>query len=281
MLKIGEFSKLCGLPADTLYHYEQKGILLPASVDGATGYRYYDAAQLVSVNKILALKDAGFSLGEISVLLKGEISAAVLTDMLEAKARSLETALSNEVDRLERLRTNIFLIKNGGIPYMDDISVKTVEAILIASMRRVIPKDGFDGSLGQMWPTVNAYIAKKGAKRTIPCLMLYHTGWEDRRRLNLGYDEHSLDIEVAEPVTTAFGGNGEVRVYTLPAVEKMACIVHGGPFSTVGGTCAKLYDWMEQGRYRADGPLREIYHKGDWATDNPDEYVTELQIPIQ
>ena len=66
MFRIGEFSKLCGLSADTLYHYEKLKILIPMSVDKFTGYRYYDASQIVTVNKILALKDAGFSFCYIS-----------------------------------------------------------------------------------------------------------------------------------------------------------------------------------------------------------------------
>ncbi|MCL2462066.1 MAG: MerR family transcriptional regulator [Defluviitaleaceae bacterium] len=281
MFRIGEFSKSCGLSVDTLYHYEQKGILTPAAVDRATGYRYYDAAQMVAVNKILALKDAGFSLDEIAALLKSEISVASLTGMLEAKADSMETSLRNETDRLERLRNNIFLIKNGGIPCMNDISVKKVEAIAVASIRRTMPKAGFDGNLEEMWPAVNGYIKEKGARRTIPCLMLYHSQFEDRRRLGFDYDEHNLDVEVAEPVASLFEGSGEVMVYALPAAERMACVVHNGPFTTIGGTYGRLYGWMEQNHYQADGPIREIYHKGDWATDDPEEYITELQAPIK
>ncbi|WP_374700058.1 hypothetical protein [Fusibacter sp. 3D3] len=27
--------------------------------------------------------------------------------------------------------------------------------------------------------------------------------------------------------------------------------------------------------------MREIYHKGDWITENPDEYVTEIQYLLK
>ena len=53
MFKIGEFSKLCGLSVDTLYHYEKLKILVPITVDKLTGYRYYDASQMMTVNKII------------------------------------------------------------------------------------------------------------------------------------------------------------------------------------------------------------------------------------
>jgi len=281
MHRIGEFSRLSGLSADTLYHYEKLKILSPVSVDKFTGYRYYDAVQLVTVNKILALKDAGFSLEEIARFFKNSVSVPVLLEMLEDKARLLEATLSEEYDRLERLHTNIFLIKNGGIPQMSEITVKKVEPILIASMRKTFPKKGFDENLEKMWPAVNKCIDENGVKRTIPCLMLYHSGWWDLKQWNVMYDDQNLDVEVAEPVTKHFEGNGEVKVYELPRVEKMGCIVHHGPFSTISKTCDALFAWLKENNYHADGPIREIYHKGDWATDNPDEYITEIQIPLR
>ena len=281
MLRIGEFSKLSGLSADTLYHYERIGILVPASVDESTGYRGYDFVQLLTDNKIVALKDAGFSLEEIAGVLHEAPSPANLIEKLEEKARILEDHLSGENQRLERLHTNIFLIKNGGIPQMNDITIKRVEPVLVASMRKTLDKSRFDETLGIMWPKVNQYIDSKGIKRTIPCLMLYHSGWWDQKALNMAYDEHMLDLEVAEPVTRVFPGSEEVSVYTLPPVEKMASVVHKGPFSTIPATCEMLFDWMKHNHYVADGPVREIYHKGDWVTDNPDEYITELQVPIK
>ncbi|WP_349674657.1 GyrI-like domain-containing protein [Lacrimispora sp.] len=281
MFKIGEFSKLCGLSVDTLYHYEKLKILVPITVDKLTGYRYYDASQMMTVNKILALKDAGFVLEEIDNIMNGDVSVPMLIEMLESKAVFLETTLSNEYNRLERLHTNIFLIKNGGISQMNEISIKRVEPILVASIRKVFDKEEFNENLEKMWTSVNEYIDKKGVKRTIPCLMLYNSGWWDLRQLNVMYDEKNLDVEVAEPITKSFEGNKEVHVYELPRVEKMACIVHNGPFSTIDKTIDTLFEWLKNNNYVADGAVREIYHKGEWATDNPDEYITELQIPIK
>ncbi len=164
---------------------------------------------------------------------------------------------------------------------MNEISIKKVEPILVASTRKVFDKKEFDVNLEKMWPAVNEYIDQKGVKKTIPCLMLYHSGWWDLKQWNVMYDEKNLDVEVAEPVTKSFEGYDEVRVYELPRVEKMACIVHNGPFSTIKKTFDTLFEWMKQNNYLADGPVREIYHKGEWATDNSNEYITEIQIPIK
>lgn len=90
MFKIGDFSKLSGLSINTLYHYENIGILEPRLIDDNTNYRYYEADQLVTINKVLALKDAGLSLSEISsTLIEGSLNKEIIT-MLEDKADSLE-----------------------------------------------------------------------------------------------------------------------------------------------------------------------------------------------
>ncbi len=279
MFRIGEFAKLSGLSIDTLYHYEKMGILIPKSVDGFTGYRGYDASQLMTVNKLLALKDAGFSLMEIAEVIKGNPSNAHLLSMLEEKASSLEDRLNQETNRLERLQTNIFLIKNGGMPVMNEIAIKRVEPILVASIRKTFGKEKFDEELGAMWAGVNKYIDAKGGKRTVPCLMLYHKGWVD---LQTWEDTGAapLDVEVAEPLTKPLEGDETVCVHPLPAVEKMACIIHKGAFSTIAKTNEALFDWIKQNGYSVNGALREIYHKGDWATDDEEEYVTELQVPL-
>jgi DNA-binding transcriptional MerR regulator len=43
---IGEFSQVTGLSVKTLRFYHERGILIPSSVDDATGYRFYDAAKV-------------------------------------------------------------------------------------------------------------------------------------------------------------------------------------------------------------------------------------------
>ena len=57
MLSIGDFARLGLVSVRMLRHYDGIGLLEPARVDPVTGYRWYDAAQLPRLNRILALKD--------------------------------------------------------------------------------------------------------------------------------------------------------------------------------------------------------------------------------
>jgi MerR-like DNA binding protein len=46
MFSIGEFARLGGVSVRTLRHYDEIGLLQPATVDPDTGYRGYSADQL-------------------------------------------------------------------------------------------------------------------------------------------------------------------------------------------------------------------------------------------
>ena len=280
MFKTGTFSKMCGLSADTLHHYEKMKILIPEYTNSETKYRYYSAKQLLTANKIIALKDSGFSLKEITVILNNSKDESSLISLLEEKALYLEKNLEQEVKRLKRLYTNIFLIKNGGVPLMNEITVKKTEAVLITSLRKKFHKDLFDEELEDMWARVNKTIQKNNIKRSVPCMMLYHTGWWNFTA-DLHEKEKFLDVETAEPVLKTFEPDDDIQVYKLPAEDKTACIIHKGSFDTIGNTFDIFFKWIEENNFVINGPLREIYHRGDWADDNPEEYVTELQVPVK
>lgn len=195
-----------------MHHYDALGILRPAKTDMHTGYRYYNAEQMIRLNQILAFKEAGFSLSEIAEIFGAMPPQNLLVILLEQKAALLEETVKIDQERLARLRTNIFLIKNGGVPIMNEITIKRVEPILVASLRTTI----FEFyQLGALWEELNHYIDSKGIKKVIPCMTLFYNGWTPGS---------GNDIEIVEPVVEQFAGNGKVKVYELAQAAKMACI---------------------------------------------------------
>lgn len=65
MLRIGDFSKLTGVPIRTLRYYDEIDLFKPADIDLFTDYRYYNEEQVEDLNLINELKKIGFSLEEI------------------------------------------------------------------------------------------------------------------------------------------------------------------------------------------------------------------------
>jgi DNA-binding transcriptional MerR regulator len=85
MFSIGEFARHGRVSVRMLRHYDAIGLLRPASVDGVTGYRFYRASQLAELNRIIALKDLGFTLGQVQAILAEQVSAAELRGMLRLR----------------------------------------------------------------------------------------------------------------------------------------------------------------------------------------------------
>jgi DNA-binding transcriptional MerR regulator len=92
LLSIGRFAFASGLTVKALRHYDEIGLLRPAHVDGSTGYRYYDPAQLRDAVAIRRLRRLEVPLDEIGALVEadGETLRARLAEHRARVAASTE-----------------------------------------------------------------------------------------------------------------------------------------------------------------------------------------------
>ncbi len=268
MIKIGDFSKISQVTVKALRYYDEVGLLKPVEVDRYTGYRYYTFEQLTRLNRILALKDLGFSLEEISRLLEQSLPVAELRGMLRMKQSELREHVRAEMERLERVENRLKQLEKENMMSNYDIVVKKIEPVLVAGVRDVIP---CYPEQGHLWDKLETYLRLKGGIPTGPCFTLYHA------------DEPEIDAEVCEPLNSPVPAGGAVQVHELPAVEQMASVIHHGPFTTLGEAYGALIHWSEENGYRITGPAREIYLKTPAIPGNQNDpnTVTEVQFPIQ
>ncbi len=70
-IPISEVARQARVSSRTLRHYDAIGLLQPASV-GPNGYRYYERAQLLRLQRILLLRDLGLGLDVIAEVLAGD-----------------------------------------------------------------------------------------------------------------------------------------------------------------------------------------------------------------
>jgi DNA-binding transcriptional MerR regulator len=140
MFSIGEFSKLGRVTVDTLRHYDALGLLKPANVDPFTGYRYYSARQLKSLNRILVLKEIGFSLDEIARILQEKLTSDQLRGMLKAQLVRAESEIESAQSRRGRVlaRLNILDLEDNMPAY--EVTLKPVEKQVIAAIRENVTK---------------------------------------------------------------------------------------------------------------------------------------------
>jgi len=96
-MQIKEFAEFTGVSVRTLHYYDEIGLLRPAFVDRATGYRFYDENSLLRMQEILFYRELDFSLKSI-----GEILSSPNYDKNKA-LKEQKHLLTLKKERLERL----------------------------------------------------------------------------------------------------------------------------------------------------------------------------------
>ena len=269
MFKIGDFARINKVTIKTLRHYDSLGLLRPDKIDHFTGYRFYTADQMPRLNRILALKEIGFPLEEIMEILNSSLSASELEALLEIKRLEIVSHIKNEQAKLERVRFLIKLCEQEDFVMKYDVVIKRVESIKIASVRDTIPSYGEQGHL---WEELVGYINKHEVKIIPPCMVIYYEE---------GYTEGSVDAEIIESIVGDMPETDRIKVKTLPAAPEMACVVHTGPYSSLSMAYSAISKYIEDNSYEVVAPPRELYLKGGWVTEDPNEFVTELQFPVR
>ena len=87
-MTIGRFARISGLSVHTLRHYDDVGILAPAEVDPASGYRRYRRDQIRHARFIQALRFVDLPVEEIRTALADDTGDAV-NEILRRHRRTL------------------------------------------------------------------------------------------------------------------------------------------------------------------------------------------------
>lgn len=183
MIRIGDFSILSRVTVKTLRYYDEVGLLKPAHVDNTTGYRYYTYNQLPRLNRILALKDLGFSLEEIGKLLSDDLTAEQMHGMLKLREAEINRQVLDETERLARVETRLRQIEREEVVSKYDVVIKKVDSLKIAALREIVPTPP---DQGRLWQELESYLVQHHVQRTGgPCLSLYHD--EEYKREELGH----------------------------------------------------------------------------------------------
>lgn len=268
-LKIGEFSKMMQVTVKTLRYYEQKGLLLPYEVDEWTGYRYYSIYQMQRLNIIRGLQQQGFTLEEIKELLEDGVQMPSI-DQLTQKIEETEHQLQLLIKRRSQLLK--WLDSHKQIKTMEKVNIQSLPEIIVASHREIIPNYDALGAL--CVNKIGPEMQRLGCKCPPPgyCFTIEH---------NKEYRSTDLDIEYCEQVEEMGKDSNIIQFKHLPAVEKALCIKHLGPYERFHESFAEAFRYMEEKGYKPVGHTRICYIDGVWNKDNPEQWLSIIQIPIE
>jgi len=275
MLKIGEFSKIAQVSIKTLRYYDKVGLLKPVHIDRYTNYRYYTLTQLVSLNRILALKDLDFSLEQIHELVKMDLSEDGLRNMLEAKATELRQRITDEQDRLLRLENRLLNVDQDLQAFQNPVVLKSTPNLLIASVREVLPsvldlREWRHNNLEK----IHSILKRLDKKPSGPDLLIYHQD---------DYREEEIDIEIGTIIhetpdnTTANQVKDDVHIRTLFAVNQLATTIAPQSVTDLADTYASLTQWTQKNGFQPIGPWRELIFTQEGTNSEP---LVEIQRPV-
>lgn len=141
MFSIGQFARLGAVSIRTLRHYDEINLLRPAEVDPDTGYRFYSPKQLRQLNRIVALKDMGLTLGQIRRLVDG-ITVDELRGMLLLRQAQLERELQRQRQHLLGVEARLRNIAQEDDMPSDDIVVKQIPPLGVVVIADTAPEWG-------------------------------------------------------------------------------------------------------------------------------------------
>ena len=139
LLKIGDFARLGRVSLKTLHHYDDIGLFRPARVDRFSGYRYYALDQLPRLNRILALRDLGFSLEQVRQIVDDDVSAGELRGMLRMRQAQLRGEIEAAQRTLKLVEIRLRWIEREGKMPEVEVLLKEVPEVWVAGAREVVP----------------------------------------------------------------------------------------------------------------------------------------------
>lgn len=265
--KIKEFSQLCQVTVKTLRHYEKIGLLVPNEVDAWTGYRYYDVSQMQTLLNIRRLKMMGFSLDEIlGLFADGNINPS--QELIDEKIAACRT----ELDKLQRRLHDLLAMRQwiDKISMMDRFEIQSLPEIIVASHREVIPT--YD-DLGRLcYQKIGPEMMRLGCKCSQPgyCFTVEYNE----------YRPTNIDIEYCEQVEEMMPDSAILKFKVLPAIPKALCMKHIGRYDKFYESFVEALQYMEQHGYKLAGQPRTSYVDGAWNQEDPDKWLSVIQIPI-
>lgn len=275
MFLIGEFSRIARVSTRQLRHYDEIGLFTPVKIDAETGYRYYSADQLPKLNRILALKDLGLSLDQITRLLDEDISAEEMHGMLTLRKAQIEQTLRDELERVRSIEERIWQIETEGVLGDEDVVLKSIPQQKFLSVRQMIPtvREGF-----ALMYDIHRLLPQRAGRSILGNFgIIFHSE---------GFTMEDIDVEMGflleQPFLDRFklSDGREMTVRTVPAVETMATLARVGIYNDSVGHYGALGTWIQKHDYQIDGAGWEVFIQ-PFQPGMEDKAVVEIQIPVK
>jgi len=135
MVSIGEIAQRTGVSRRMLRHWEQLGLVRPASTDAATGYRRYTPSQVGRVRAVASLRTLGFGLDAIGDLLDAGLTEQRLVELLRTHEQELAASIDEATHRLAAVRSRLATFETGRSAIVNTLDLTPLPELRLWGLR--------------------------------------------------------------------------------------------------------------------------------------------------
>ncbi|EEM17847.1 MULTISPECIES: MerR family transcriptional regulator [Bacillus] len=265
---IGEMAKMHNIAESTLRYYDEKGIFHPSIVDPQTKYRYYTIDQFALLDTIKFLRQLNISLKEIKEYIDERNPSYALNllkkqqEMMLKKQREIEYALA-------KMKHKINLMKEATKSKANNVTLKKLPKRKITALAIApnITDDMFEyyiHSLQKNMKQIDDSLFSGDLGVTVSKEGLLQNEFQAYNSVFILLDYMPFQIITSDEIKDGM----------------FACSYHHGPYEKTDGTYKKLLMDIKEKGYEVSGDAIELALIDCSVTENPEEQVTEIQIPV-
>jgi DNA-binding transcriptional MerR regulator/effector-binding domain-containing protein len=241
---IGEFSKMSYLSIKALRHYHDVGLLEPAAVDPATGYRRYTTSQVPVAHAIRRFRELEMPIDEIRLVLQAADPAA--------GNRAILRHLERMQEQLEQTRQTVASLQDllsGEVDAAGRVEIRHLPAVHVVAAVDDVPFDTcavwLEDALARLHEsTAEVGVAVAGADGALYADEFFAAG---------------VGAVTAFVPVTASGADGAGTATVRFGPSTVAVLVHDGPLADIDRTYGALGTIVAERGIGGPGPIREHY----------------------
>ncbi|HZN70794.1 MAG TPA: MerR family transcriptional regulator [Micromonosporaceae bacterium] len=264
-LAIGDFSRMTHLSIKALRHYHDLGLLEPAEIDPASGYRFYEPGQVTIAQVIRRFRDLGMPLDEIKEVLQAP-DVPTRNKLIVAHLQRMESQLVETQSVVTSLRA---LLDRPPAPIA--VEHRTVGPLLALTISGHVSAADLDPWWDAAFRELDAALAAAAMPPAGPRAALYPADY-------FAFDSGG-EVVAYVPVAGEVSAGGRTRMREVPAAE-LAVAVHKGGFADLDQTYGALGTYVAEREIGVDGPIREQYLVSAFETDDESRHLTEICWPV-
>ncbi len=282
LFSIGEMSKIHGIAIKTLRYYDEIGLFKPACVNEDNGYRYYSPKQFESLNTILFLKYLGVPLKEI----KGYLAIRSTEDYLSLLVKE-QGIIDHKINTLMGMKqsinrqiqeiTNLNSIGKMNMPRIEVREETTVwwhAAKIRTELELELALHELKRRMANQQPLVIGMVAL-----TIPIEQLISGVYMPYNGVGILDDCEGGGF--MSQLEKRNGNDSEpVERLTLPEGDYAIVYYRGTDHKASPEYYRALMNFIAESDYIAKGPALERVIINAYKTKDPNDYLTEIRIPV-